>query len=178
MAPQPPSPPILCALALRRSKTPFSLNASCRAAMADSNKQGKGCLSTRIDKQSVVWCLGHLPSHIDGKVTGLLAAGFPNAKPLYCQSQSPEEIKGLLAASPNSLLYVGGAMMKTHPELMADLFAWQAEHAPTLAIEVLGLPHFARWAPGHSMPPSEEDVACVSVLHVASLADAWAAVPL
>jgi hypothetical protein len=137
--------------------------------------QSKGCLTTRIDKNTTVWCLGHLPSHIDGKVTGLLAEGYPNAKPLYCQSQSAEEIKALLAAAPHSLLYVGGAMMKTHPELMADLFAWQPAAAPTLAIEVLGLPHFERWAPGHTMPPSEEDVARVSVLHVVSLAEAWAA---
>ena len=139
--------------------------------------QSQGCLTTRIDKSTTVWCLGHLPSHIDGKVEGLLAAGFSSAKPLYCQSQSAEEIKALLAGSPRSLLYVGGAMMKTHPELMADLLAWQPTHAPTLAVEVLGAPHFARWAPGHTMPPSTEDVARVSVLHVASLAEAWAAKP-
>ena len=68
-------------------------------------------------------------------------------------------------------------MMKTHPELMADLLAWQPTHAPTLAVEVLGAPHFARWAAGHTMPPSTEDVARVSVLHVASLAEAWDAKP-
>ena len=137
--------------------------------------QQKGCLETRITKDTTVWCLGHLPVHIDGKVAGLHAAGFANAKAMYCQSQSPEEIKALLAASPRSLLYVGGAMMSTHPELMADLFAWQPAAAPTLAIEVLGKPHFERWAPGMAMPPSTEDVSRVSVLHVASLAEAWAA---
>lgn len=137
--------------------------------------QSQGCLTTRIDKSSTVWCLGHLPVHIDGKVEALLAAGFANTKPLYCQTQSEAEIKALLAAAPHSLLYVGGAMMKTHPELMANLLAWQPTGAPTLAVEVLGAPHFARWAPGHTMPPSTEDVARVSMLHVASLAEAWAA---
>ncbi len=137
--------------------------------------QSQGCLTTRVDKDTTVWCLGHLPHHIDGKVAGLKEAGFANAKALYCQTTTADEIKALLAASPQSLLYVGGAMMKTHPELMADLLAWQPAHAPTMAVEVLGAPHFARWAPGHTMPPSTEDVARVSVLHVASLAEAWAA---
>jgi hypothetical protein len=145
--------------------------------MASAATQSQGCLTTRIDKATTVWCLGHLPSHIDGKVAGLKEAGFVNAKPMYCQSQSADEIKALLAASPRSLLYVGGAMMKTHPEMMADLLAWCPAGAPSVAIEVLGKPHFERWAPGHSMPPSEDDVARVSVLHVASLAEAWAAKP-
>lgn len=43
---------------------------------------------------------------------------------MYCQEQSEEEIKEMLLNSPSSLLYVGGAMMKTHPELMASLLAF------------------------------------------------------
>lgn len=42
-------------------------------------------------------------------------------------------------------------------------------------MEILGLPHFSRFTPGHTMPPSTEDVAKASVLHVADIAEAWAA---
>jgi hypothetical protein len=139
--------------------------------------QSKGCLTARIDKSTTIWCLGHLASHIDMKVDGLKEAGFANAKPMYCQEQSAQELKDLLAASPGSLLYVGGAMMKTHPELMADLFTYVEQKAPLVAIEVLGMKQFDQFAPGHTTPPSVDDVARVSVLHVAQLAEAWAARP-
>lgn len=66
-------------------------------------------MTTVVTKDSTIWCLGHLPIHIDGKVEGLKKAGFANAKPMYCQSSTSDEMKAQLAGSPSSLLYVGGA---------------------------------------------------------------------
>lgn len=65
-------------------------------------------------------------------------------------------------------------MMKSHPELMADLFAYVDSSCPTVAVEVLGLAQFDLFAPGHGMPPTTEEVGMVSMLHVRSMAEAWA----
>ena len=48
-------------------------------------------------------------------------------------------------------------------------------NAPSVAIEILGAPHFAKYAPGEPMPPSEAVVGKVSLLHVCELVDAWSA---
>ena len=48
--------------------------------------QTKGNLNTRITKETTVFNLGHLPSHVDGKTDAMRAVGFVNAKPLYCQT--------------------------------------------------------------------------------------------
>ena len=144
------------------------------AASSVTGIQSKGCLTTRIDTQTVVWCLGHLRTHVEDKVNKLHAAGFVNATGMFCQEQSAEEMKALLSSAPGSLFYVGGAMMKSHPELMADLLAFVEASCPTVAVEILGVAHFDHFAPGHGMPPTTEEVGQVSMLHVRSIADAWA----
>ena len=109
-----------------------------------------------ITRQTKILCIGHLPGHIDGKVTKLKAAGFPNAEGIITLQTTPEAIKAQLVASPESLFIVGGAMNKEYPFLMAELNAFIAENAPTVIVHNTTAADFT---PGCSFPPSEEVVA-------------------
>lgn len=69
---------------------------------------------------------------------------------------TPEAIKAQLLDSPESLFIVGGAMKKEYPELMAELYAFISENAPTVIVHNTTVADFT---PGCSFPPSEEVVA-------------------
>jgi len=129
------------------------------------------CPSTAVTKHTRVFCLGHLATHIDAKVALLRARGFAAAEPLYAQTESAEEIKSKLAAAPRALLFVGGAMMHTHAEMMADLLRWIPTGAPTLAVDIVHKPDFdATLAEGRKPPFTPDEVAAASAFAIEQIA--------
>jgi hypothetical protein len=130
-----------------------------------------GCKATKVTKATRIFALGHLATHIDAKVALLKERGFTLAEPLYAQVDSLEVMKDKLRTAPGALLFVGGAMMHTHAETMAELFKWIPEECPTLAVDIVHMPDFAAvCAPGRKPPFTPEEVAAASVHAIEQIA--------
>ena len=73
-----------------------------------------------ITKNTKIINIGHLPGHVNRKVELLKEAGFSNSYGIITLETTKEAIKEDLKNSPNSLFIIGGAMLKTFPELVTD----------------------------------------------------------
>jgi hypothetical protein len=140
------------------------------ARRAANHANAVGCAATRVTKATRIFALGHLASHIDAKVELLKARGFAHAEPMYAQSEPLESMKDKLRAAPGALLFVGGAMMHTHPDMMKELFAFAQAECPTLAIDIVHMPDFAAACPGRTPPFSPAEVAAASVYAIEQIA--------
>lgn len=129
-----------------------------------------GCKETLVTKETRIFALGHLKSHIDAKVALLHAHGFVRAEPMYAQEETVEGMKATLRAAPGALLFVGGAMMHTHPETMAALLAFIPVECPTLAVDIVHMADFAAACPGRTPPFTPEDVAAASLFAIQEIA--------
>lgn len=131
-----------------------------------------GCKATRVTKATRIFALGHLATHIDAKVALLKDMGYSHAEAMYAQERSVDEMKETLQGAPHALLFVGGAMMHTHPDTMRELFAWIPTGAPTLAVDIVHMPDFAAACPGRTPPFTAEEVAAASVYAIEEVAAA------
>jgi hypothetical protein len=114
-----------------------------------------------ITKQTIILCIGHLPSHIHGKVDLLRAEGFEHAVPIVLSDTTVDAVKALiLTCPPGSLFLAGGAMDKVYPEATADLYAYIAEYAPAMLVHKVS---FADFPEGTVAPVSAEVVAQAAV---------------
>ena len=78
--------------------------------------------------------IGHLPGHVNSKTEKLKEAGYINASGIITLESTPELIKQELFNSPNSLFIVGGAMMKTYPDLMNEVIEYIKIDCPTIIV--------------------------------------------
>jgi len=104
--------------------------------------------------------IGHLPGHVNGKITKLAEAGFHNTVAIITKDWTKENIKAELLASPSSLFIVGGAMNKEYPELMAELNAYIQNEVPSMLVHNTTAADFP---PGIALPPTEEIVSASAV---------------
>ena len=106
-------------------------------------------------RRTKVITIGHLPGHTNGKAAFLKAHGFSDVSAMLCDSTPLEDIKATLQNSPNSFFLVGGAMMMSFPDLMADLLGFISGECPTILVHQTVKANFnadATW------PPTEEQV--------------------
>ena len=129
-----------------------------------------GCAATKVTKATRIFALGHLATHVDAKVAMLRAEGFSLAEPMYAQLETLEEMKSKLRASSGALLFVGGAMMHTHPDMMKALFEFVQAEAPTTAVDVVHMPDFAAACPGRTPPFTADEVGLASLYAVKEIA--------
>ena len=109
-----------------------------------------------ITKNTKIINIGHLPGHVNRKVELLKEAGFINSCGIITLETTKEAIKEDLKNSPNSLFIIGGAMIKTYPELVAELNEYITNEVPSIIIHTTTAADFP---PGIPLPPSEEVVA-------------------
>ena len=138
---------------------------------AANNANAIGCKDTKVTKDTQIFALGHLKSHIDAKVDLLHERGFTRAEPMYAQERTVEEMKATLRAAPGALLFVGGAMMHTHPETMKVLFEFIPLECPTLAVDIVHMPDFAGACPGRTPPFTPAEVAAASVFAIEQIVE-------
>jgi hypothetical protein len=148
-------------------------------ARAPNLANAVGCPTTHVTKATKIFALGHLKTHIDAKVELLRKEGYTEAEPMYAQLESVDEMKAKLkaasAAPAGALLFVGGAMMHTHPDTMKELFAFIPAECPALAVDIVHMPDFAAACPGRTPPFSSEEVAAASVFAIKEIAAATTA---
>ena len=114
-----------------------------------------------ITKQTTILCIGHLPSHIHGKVDLLKAAGFENAVPIVLSETTVDDVKTLLRTSPHgSLFLAGGVMEKVYPEATAELYGFIASEIPDMLVHKVS---FADFPAGTVAPVSAQIVAQAAV---------------
>ena len=109
----------------------------------------------QFTRRTKIITIGHLPGHTKGKVALLKAHGFTDVSAILCESTPVKDIKATLQKSPNSFFLVGGAMMMSFPDLMADLLGFISEKCPTISVHQTVKADFnadATW------PPTEEQV--------------------
>ena len=109
----------------------------------------------KFTRQTKIINIGHLPGHTNGKVALLRAHGFTDVSAILCESTPAEEIKSMLKNCPDTLLLVGGAMMTSFPDLMADLLLFISNECPTIVVHKTMKGDFDADV---TFPPTEEQV--------------------
>lgn len=119
---------------------------------------------SKITQQTTILCIGHLPSHINGKVEALKNAGFINAVPIVFSDTTMTEIKQLIKSCPPGTLFLsGGAMAMTHPEATLELYDFIATEVPTMLIHKVSFADF----PEGTKPPVSADIVAQAAVTVA-----------
>jgi len=113
------------------------------------------CSVMLFTRETKIINIGHLPGHTNGKVALLKAHGFTDVSAILCESTPAEEIKSTLRNSPYTLFIVGGAMMMSFPDLMADLLLFISNECPTIVVHKTTKADFDADV---TFPPSEEQV--------------------
>ena len=113
-----------------------------------------------ITRATKILNIGHLPGHVNGKITKLAEAGFHNTVAIVTKDWTLENIKAELRASPSSLFIVGCAMNKEYPELMAELNAYIHDNVPSIMVHNTTAADFPQGIP---LPPTEEIVSASAV---------------
>ena len=99
--------------------------------------------------------LGHLPGHTHGKTKLLKEAGFTNVEGFLFTEQGKENIQNLLRGQKDTLLLIGGAMMKGFPQDMKDILAFIQTDCPDVFVYTTTVADFPADV---TFPPSEEVV--------------------
>ena len=99
--------------------------------------------------------LGHQPGHTHGKTKLLQEAGFTNVEGFLFTEHGKENIKNLVKGQKDTLLLIGGAMMKSFPQDMAEILNFIKTDCPEVFVYTTTAADFP---PDVTFPPSEEVV--------------------
>jgi hypothetical protein len=99
--------------------------------------------------------IGHLPGHTHGKTELLKKEGFRNVESFLSTETGAENIKQMLKGKNDTLLLVGGAMMKGFPSEMKEILDFLKTDAPEVFVYITSQADFP---PGIQFPPSQEIV--------------------